>query len=523
MTKKNLMLVLAASASVAVAGAVVFGIRNHKRTLDVTATECLHEVVEHYEATEATIEHWACCECHHAWADQGKTIEVSTNTTTDRERLGTDIYYYPDYHLTADGDVWDWGGGEGHGRCKAVYSATQGVVYSTTLTGDTYQLFVSSVNTNMEMPAGNYAIEVSNHTGVEVNAAVVSRQWGNEGTTYRLAPGATSYIFATADLMNSQTQKGPAIRITHTGGKVGLTGYVTVSKPKAVSEIPEKLYQPVPNKADWVSYISNIIDNPGPDPIAPFSYSANVDGYNDFMWEPGKVYEDLPTEKYVRVQITNSTGYDVYVKPLARGWGNLDGYSTQFQLRAGGTTLVYTKTELWNLQTAGGSKGLCYLFWRDGATLTGSLSITAPVVVDEMPTGIYDRVETNDNNVTNFQTLGYDADHGFYHSLDTSRAADSLNYYLRGRVFADINLYQGIKVYIYNSGPLTAANFWSEDWGGNNQHTYVSPISSHAWSECLLTLDTWNGNDTSHDVGIYDTGLARTGELRISFGEFVAA
>ena len=52
-----------------------------------SAQACEHAHVEHYDQTDMYVEHYACCNCHHAWLDAGLTQEVSENTTTDRDGL----------------------------------------------------------------------------------------------------------------------------------------------------------------------------------------------------------------------------------------------------------------------------------------------------------------------------------------------------------------------------------------------------------------------------------------------------
>ena len=63
--------------------------------LMISADECAHTHVEHYDSTAEHIEHWACCVCHTAWKD-ANLLEVVGNTITDRTNI--DIPYSYSYN-----------------------------------------------------------------------------------------------------------------------------------------------------------------------------------------------------------------------------------------------------------------------------------------------------------------------------------------------------------------------------------------------------------------------------------------
>lgn len=69
----------------------------------MNATDCDHKSVEYYNGFSDAgtgsgyVEHWACCQCHTAWADESRYI-VLGNTIEDRSKLNTEV-----------GFSFDWG------------------------------------------------------------------------------------------------------------------------------------------------------------------------------------------------------------------------------------------------------------------------------------------------------------------------------------------------------------------------------------------------------------------------------
>ena len=78
MKKSKIFLTLTLSGVAAIGAAVATSYA--KKSSVITAETCTHSYVEHYESFSDTVsgagyvEHWACCECHTAWADENKTI-----------------------------------------------------------------------------------------------------------------------------------------------------------------------------------------------------------------------------------------------------------------------------------------------------------------------------------------------------------------------------------------------------------------------------------------------------------------
>lgn len=69
---------------------------NVKNVLKPSAADCNHEHVEHYVGHSdmstgiGYVEHWSCCDCHTAWADENRTF-VLGNTQLDRSLLDIQV------------------------------------------------------------------------------------------------------------------------------------------------------------------------------------------------------------------------------------------------------------------------------------------------------------------------------------------------------------------------------------------------------------------------------------------------
>ena len=89
--RKRKLILFLTSCLVTVAGAAVAFTSLNENFKNYHATGCEHEVVEHYDLqldspTSGAVEHWACCSCHTAWADEARTIELCS-TIGNRENL----------------------------------------------------------------------------------------------------------------------------------------------------------------------------------------------------------------------------------------------------------------------------------------------------------------------------------------------------------------------------------------------------------------------------------------------------
>ncbi|MCQ2742545.1 MAG: hypothetical protein MJ239_04525 [Bacilli bacterium] len=96
--KKNLFLlsVAALSVSLVVGTAAIIANTEQKMTPGL-AGDCTHSHVEHYYGESPAmgngiLEHWACCDCHHAWADEARTILLTDDTIRDRRGLTVPLY-----------------------------------------------------------------------------------------------------------------------------------------------------------------------------------------------------------------------------------------------------------------------------------------------------------------------------------------------------------------------------------------------------------------------------------------------
>ena len=153
MNRKKLFLSLSAFAAFGVAA--LLGTTQIKPLIHTSAEECNHSVVEHYDATATTIEHWACCLCHQAWADEAKELLVR-NVQFDKTRSAT---YYEAHSYTGDVNNY-WGG-----TFYAGYSSDYGFVYTHELTAETSMLYIDAKNAGFDFDTvSQYEIEITNNT-----------------------------------------------------------------------------------------------------------------------------------------------------------------------------------------------------------------------------------------------------------------------------------------------------------------------------------------------------------------------
>ncbi len=91
MTKKTKIQILAVLAASTVGGAVLSLAKPIGLLSPVSAEDCTHSVVQHHDGTSngagiGHVEHWACCHCHTAWADEMLTTVIG-NTQSDRSKI----------------------------------------------------------------------------------------------------------------------------------------------------------------------------------------------------------------------------------------------------------------------------------------------------------------------------------------------------------------------------------------------------------------------------------------------------
>ena len=411
MMKKQRIIVLSlttALSSIVLVGSLAF-IRNNPNLFKTIATECTHDSVEHYEANSSHIEHWACCQCHHAWADSGRTIELSSNTSTDRSKIDFGSRYFH-AALQSQDSSWQEGGWEWTRDPVVVYDADYTFAYTVSET-NLRQVFFESNDTATVLEADKYyGMKVFNNTSTTLDVTVVSREWGGSNTkTVQVEAGQSVFVYGDASLWNDGNKKGAAVRINvHDYSAFSGEVKVTSLKILELSENPDYF------DTSYLTYSGEWIwdDTLGFELLNDRIYQKyNYASVTQAFIQSLDTTTTIPEGKYFVSHVVNNTDTALNVTSVSRGWNS--AYATQV-VPAGESAWVYGDSFVWNYNT---NKGGTFRLTCDATSFTGEVLITAPKVVD-VPVYAYELTDASWNQVS--CTVGYEEDVGFYFSFDNS-------------------------------------------------------------------------------------------------------
>lgn len=469
------------------------------------ATECTHEHVEHYEADGSHIEHWACCECHHAWADSGRTIELSTNTASDRSRIDFDSKYFH-AALQSQDNGWKEGGWEWVREPAVIYDAEYGFAYSVS-EDNLRQVFFESNDTSTQLESGKYyGMKVYNNTLSTLDVTVVSREWGGANTrTVSVAAGSSVFVYGDANLWNYNAKKGAAVRI-NVNDYSAFSGELVVSALKVLDLAEDPNFfntSYIDTSSNWTwdatlgfELLNNRI-------YQKFDY-ANV---TQAFIQSIDTATSIPNNKYYVSHFVNNTNKTLNVTGVSRGWNSA---WESVEIPAGESKWVYATSFVWNYNE---NKGGTFRVTESNG-FTGEILITAPKIVNEP---IYSFELTNSEWHQIPYEVGYDENVGFYYSFDTSTME---HFYITNCPQIDPTLYSGVRMKMYNGGAPTNPTIWSGDWNDHGP-IKVGNMATDEWTTFVVTADVWNGDANSYRIEFYDYTF--TGELRIAWATELVA
>jgi hypothetical protein len=222
----NRKFLLLSVVSFALVGFCVFSATNRSFELkNVSAEDCKHDVIEHYDATNTTIEHWACCECHNAWADAAKEIVVRDGSM-DKTRSAT---YYEAHSYKGDTPLY-WGT-----RFTASYDSLYGFSYTHEIGhAETKMLYVEVFEFDFDFEANPiYEVELTNNTTGFLHVNVLHSNWADypDLDDMNINVGETKKIRIDAKIKESGSGKF-VLRLNDNFGN-DFTGSLTISKPSA--------------------------------------------------------------------------------------------------------------------------------------------------------------------------------------------------------------------------------------------------------------------------------------------------
>ena len=469
---------------------------NNANIIRGKAEECAHEHVEHYLANDEHIEHWACCDCHHAWADSAKTIEISEDTTLDRAKIDFGSKYF---HAAIQSQDNTWGGGDGWEWVRnplVIYDSEYNFAYSVT-ENNMRQLFFESNDVVTELASGKYyGMRVYNDSNATLDVTVVSREWGGSNTrTVQIAVGESAFIYGNADLWNLNSKKGAAVRI-NVNDYSAFSGTIICSEIKILdlNEDPKFYNSSYFNGSDWTWDAVSGFELLNDRIYQKFDYSNVTQAFIQSI----DTATTLAEGKLYVSHIINNTDKTLNVTPVSRGWNSA---GSTFIVAPGESQWVYGQSFFWNYNEL---KGGTFRLTAD--SFSGEVLITAPKIIDER---FFDLTLTDKEDNTMTPSIGYDDEIGFYYAFDGA----TLKYFYISAPYIDPALYSGVQLKMYNAGNATSFNIWSGDWNGHGpQHV---EMSSGAWQSITVIADVWNGDSINYRIELYDYTF--TGEFRVAW------
>lgn len=319
-------------------GAATF---NEYKLYPVSAFNCDHigEIV-HYEATPTTIEHWSCCECHRAFADEGLTICVSENTAFDRERMEVNGPYYNVSHFGAEYDwLWD-------DTTQVVYDEEYDLVTTKSFVNATTAYF-QTISTTSSIVDGYYEIEVTNNTDKMIAASTTDRAWGKTHDFKYLNPGQSSLIRFSSETWYSGVSNGVpvygfAVAISAVGGG-NFTGSVNITDPMVCES-----YLEVSNLEAGNIMVTN---DETYGRVFTFNTNSRTDANSE---DPIYIYlrglKDIDTTLYeaIEIYIYHTSGKNINFTATTEDWTGGRGYQILGELPSDAYNRILLNTEVWN-------------------------------------------------------------------------------------------------------------------------------------------------------------------------------
>ena len=244
---------------------------NTNRFAPVKAEDCTHSgEIGYYEATAYVIEHWACCECHQAWADEARTILVR-GTDFDNTRSDT-TYQFAIYHdpIVQEDGTEPKGSYGWSDNAKATFDSKYGIAYSHEIEIPANQIYMECFNAEFNFEEkDSYEIEISNNTNAFLQVKLLHANWGEEGlnnTHVNIPAGEKGKLTITSTII-SDGSKSFVLRAWDNYGKK-VEGSITVTKPLAVKTLADFLNDlnnlELPKDFDTNAYFAYYLNNVRP-------------------------------------------------------------------------------------------------------------------------------------------------------------------------------------------------------------------------------------------------------------------
>lgn len=189
-------------------GATFLSVSLSKKSYLVNAEECTHTDVVHYDGVSPTggsgyVEHWACCECHKAWADEARTVLIG-NTTSNRSKIDISGIYLTVNHQPVSTGEMQWSL-----PMEPVYDAGKDTTAYVFDGVDSTAGFWVETQGATELSTGQVArVSFYNGTDHDLNLRLRARQWGAADAPVAFPRNAWKDITIGADYWNHDAAKG---------------------------------------------------------------------------------------------------------------------------------------------------------------------------------------------------------------------------------------------------------------------------------------------------------------------------
>ncbi|MCQ2742544.1 MAG: hypothetical protein MJ239_04520 [Bacilli bacterium] len=486
MNKSKILLMVAIPSVLAVAGtaAMMSGVQD---VLPGLAGDCTHTHVEHYNGkatpnSTGYVEHWACCECHQAWADEARTILLSENTTTDRSKLDIEV---------GMGLETDWN----PANTTAIYDANDGYKFKAKVTNtaaDAYTAIETS-GSAFQLDANSsfgYFGQVTNKTTAVIRVDVHRRAWGARSEQIYLGIGETKSFKVSVDNFNAEQSGGNygfALLCYNTAEQTG-EGYIEVTKP------------------EYLNGGAAILDH-----IEDANYRYLDTAYNaTYGVEVSRA--DLPSASTYHIVRKGTIDADAYSGVKFKVYngsstdtnkGNIwseaweDYHADCPALKASEWNDVFIPARVWNANTM--------MSFYDLGAIDGCFKFADFKLVEKQE-GVVVFGEKNSEKVT----IGYPdptpeepgrqvwtaalktvGDKGPSFSIDWS--AGCLGLAAEGKAKIDAALYSTVEFYVYNGGESDFTMYSTSDWAVNTQYGNM-PVGT--WTKCEMPVAEFNKGTT---------------------------
>lgn len=297
----------------------------------VNAEDCTHTHVEHYrgltprKGNAGYVDHYACCDCHTAWADEARTTIIG-QTYTNRTNLDLASNYTYSTNWDAGNDV---------ANSVPYYNETYGVVFQSSMnTKDgSYHCLESNFPAMDTTLYSGCTFSVYNDTDGEFKIVVYNRNWGANGVYVSTVPANTWHtVNISVDFYNNYPS----------GSEYGWTlilGEGTPVSGNVLVTLPQFIAKPTTDKINQaLAGYKSLEDDP-----TGLAYISTVDAVTEYVSANGDSTDGIDNVELFNKLKSVKYAFNAKTEKLV-GWGYGDGSITNIETVEDG--IHYTKVSV---------------------------------------------------------------------------------------------------------------------------------------------------------------------------------